>query len=109
FDGGLDPTLFTYIPEPGEQVRPATPVVERLTLEAAVARLPFTILVPKRGIEFDRALLDTWYCPSRKGSERPYFTIMYHLGAHSESLWIHESQFPDTSFDDYEWTRFDLN
>src|SRR5205823_6228936 len=25
FDGGLDPALFTYTPELGEQIRPATP------------------------------------------------------------------------------------
>jgi outer membrane lipoprotein-sorting protein len=107
FDSSLDPALFSYTPELGEQVRPAIPVTEQMSLEAAVARLPFRILIPTRGIDFDRAHLHTFYHPSRKGSDRPYFSIMYFLH-HSHSLWIHESQFPDPSFDHYEWERLEI-
>ena len=48
FDEPLESHLFTYEPAPGEQVGPKIPVVERLTLTAAVARMPFTVLVPTR-------------------------------------------------------------
>src|SRR5262249_14503638 len=40
FDEPLESDLFTYTPGPGEQVGPKVPVVERLTLAAAIVRMP---------------------------------------------------------------------
>ena len=47
FDEPLDDSMFSYSASPEEQVRPAEPIVERMSLSAAVARMPFTVLVPQ--------------------------------------------------------------
>ena len=46
FDEPLD--LILHLRACGEQVGPKVPVVEHLSLTAAVARMPFIVLVPTR-------------------------------------------------------------
>jgi hypothetical protein len=107
FDENLESTIFTYTPELGEQVRPTTPPVESMTLKEAAGRLPFAILIPTRGIDFDRAQRHTMYHSSTKG--RPVFRIVYQVWASPDWTWIHESAFPDPSFNHFEWERLELN
>jgi outer membrane lipoprotein-sorting protein len=70
FDEPLDDGLFTYTPRRGEQVRPADPIVEHLTLQAAVARIPFTVLVPVRLPDSEHGDVEVMYHPPRLRSPR---------------------------------------
>jgi hypothetical protein len=47
FNGVIDETLFDLEPLFGRTARDAVPVTERITLEAATKRAPFTIVLPK--------------------------------------------------------------
>ncbi len=87
FDESLGDSLFTYTLRPGEQVRPADPIVERMTLQAAVARMPFTVLVPVRLPDSEHGDFEVMYHPPRLRSPRAYLTLMYRGG---QSLWMNE-------------------
>lgn len=99
FDEPLDPGLFAYQPQPGEPVRPPDPVVERLTLAAAVARMPFTVLVPARPPDPDRPDFEVLYHPPREDGSRPYLSLLYMGDAR---LSVHQSQTPAT-LEGLEW------
>src|SRR5205814_1544826 len=88
FDARLDDGLFTYLPQVGEQVRPADPIIERLTLSAAIARVPFVVLVPTRALDSSREAFEVMYHPSGLRSPRSHLTLM-HRGA--ETFWIDQS------------------
>jgi hypothetical protein len=99
FDEPLADDLFTYEARPGEQVRPADPIVEHLTLAAAVARMPFTVLVPGGVPEDHWVRVEVMFHPPRVNSPRPHLTLMYFGEA---SLFVDQS---DTRAprDEYEW------
>jgi hypothetical protein len=99
FDEPLDPGLFTYEPRQGEQVRPADPIVEHLTLAAAVARMPFTVLVPTRLPDPNHAVFEVMYHPPRVNDSRPHLSLMYR-GAFS--LWVNQAAAP-AGRDGLEW------
>jgi outer membrane lipoprotein-sorting protein len=96
FDEPLDAALFTYDPRPGEQVRPADPIVEHITLAAAVARMPFTVLVPNPVPE---GRSEVMFHPARVNDSRSYLCLMY-WG--ENRLWLNQSDTSD-SLDEYEW------
>ena len=99
FDEPLDPGLFRYDPRPGEQVRPAEAVVERLTLAASVARMPFTVLVPARVPGADHADFEVMYHPPRVGGGRPHLSLLYRGEGH---LSVNQSDTPE-GLDELEW------
>jgi hypothetical protein len=98
----LDPGLFVYRPQPGEQIRPAGPVAEQLTLRAAAERVPFTILLPGPSPLLEPASLDVHYHRPRPGSQAESLTIGY-LGPHS--LWLTEKAAAESEDDEYEWEQ----
>ncbi|HEY4309508.1 MAG TPA: hypothetical protein VGN12_08660 [Pirellulales bacterium] len=102
FDEPLDDALFTYSPTPAEQVSPATPIVERLTLTAAVARMPFKVLIPTRLPDPDHCYCEVMYHPPRSRSPRPHLALMYKGGF---SLWINEGGTADPDTADMEWEQ----
>jgi hypothetical protein len=102
FDQVIENELFTYTPEIGEQVRPPVPVVVRLTLESAVARMPFVVLVPTRLPDADHTELEILHHPARRGSDREYLTLMYR-GEPSNSLWLHEGAVAAPGHESYVW------
>ena len=103
-DETLDDGLFVYAPRPGEQVRPPDPIVEPLSLEAAVARMPFTVLVPSPSPFGQNVRMDIAYHPPRLQSPRPYLTLMY-LG--ESRLWITQSDSADPDEATMEWEAFE--
>lgn len=106
FDEPLPDTLFVYEPRPGEPVRPADTLVEHLTLAAAVARAPFTVLVPTRLPEGYRdGHSESLFHPTRINGPRSHLTLLY-FGP--EFLSVRQSSTPD-SRDDYEWEVVERN
>jgi hypothetical protein len=99
FDEPLDPGLFAYEPRPGEQVRPADPIVEHMTLAAAVARMPFLVLVPTRVPDPDHAHFEVMYHPPRVDGSRPHLSLMYQCEGR---LTVNQGDTP-SGLDDWEW------
>ena len=103
FDESLDPLLFHYAPELGEQVRPADQRTVHLTLDAAIAQMPFTVLVPTKMPDPDHGRMEIMYNPPTLKSPRPDLTIMYLCFDTDTRLWFHESTSPDPELQQYEW------
>jgi hypothetical protein len=106
FDETLGDGLFSYTPRQGEQVRPADPIVERLTLQAAVLRMPFTVLVPKRVLGSEPGDFEVMYHAPRLRSPRPFLCLMYRGRV---SLWINESDSSDAELAKMEWEQVECN
>jgi hypothetical protein len=105
FDEPLDDGLFAYTPACGEQVRPAEPVVELLSLDAAITRMPFTVLVPTRvPYQETHPAFDVEYHPSRGSSGRGSLLITYRI---HPVVWIEQSGDPDPELDKYEWEQIE--
>lgn len=109
FDEPLDEGLFRYTPAYGEQVRPATPIVELLSLEAAVRRMAFPVLIPKEVPDADRARLDVMYYPPRIPSSRPHLSLTYRWDGREQNLWIHEAATVDPELEKLEWELISRN
>lgn len=109
FDEPLDDALFTYKPAFGEQVRPADAITEQLTLEAAVARMPFVVLVPTRLPDPEHSTVMVMYHPPRWRSSRAYLSLMYMGSEECGSLWINQSDTPDPEADELDWEYVERN
>jgi hypothetical protein len=107
FDEPLESDLFTYTPVVGEQVRPAETIVEHMTLEAAIRRMPFVVLVPARLPDAEHSQVDVMYHPSRRRSPWAHLSLMYRGSEQYGSLWIYESDTPDPDSSQLEWERFE--
>src|SRR5262249_33363561 len=83
-----------------EQVSPAPPIVERLTLAAAIAKMPFKVLVPTRWPDLEHCDCQVMYHPPRTRSPRAHLALMYRGGF---SLWINEGATPGPDIADMEW------
>jgi hypothetical protein len=105
FDELLDSSLFTYTPAVGEQVRPADTIVEHMTLEAAIRRMPFVVLVPTHLPDAKHSQVDIMYHPSRRRSPWAHLGLMYRGSEQYGSLWINESDTPDPDSSGLEWER----
>jgi len=104
FDEEIDDSLFTYVVGADEVVQPATPVTERITLEAAAARAPFTVLDPKYIPDREQVHEHATYEPSRPGDRHESLTVFYMCDSTFESLWITQSQKPDNrQQEELEW------
>jgi hypothetical protein len=109
FDEPLDDALFTYKPAFGEQVRPADRISEQLTLEAAVARMPFVVLVPARLPDPEHSSVMVMYHPPRLRSSRAFLCLMYMGSEENGSLWINQSDTPDPEADKLDWEQVERN
>jgi hypothetical protein len=103
FDESLDPGLFIYEPRPGQQVAPAVPVVEHMSLEAAIARMPFTVLVPTRVPNPEHARADVMYHPPRRQGGWSHLTLSYRGSQAFGRLWVKQDGAPGFLHDDLEW------
>jgi hypothetical protein len=101
FDEVLADEFFTYEPQLGEQVRPSQPVVEYLTLAAAMRRMPFTVLIPTRVPDSDHARVEVMFHPASVNDSRTYLALMYMGTGH---LSVHQSATP-ASLDEWEWEQ----
>jgi hypothetical protein len=106
FDESLDANLFTYAPMEGEQFRPADPIAEHLTLEAAVSRMPFTVLVPTRLTGFDGAAFEVMYHPPGRRSKHAHLVLMYRG---DKKLWLYQSGTADPETGKMEWEQLQRN
>lgn len=102
FDEAMADELFTYTPRLGEQIHPPVPVVERLSVEAAIKQLPFTVFVPSRRPGFEQSCLEFMYHPARLNSPRPHLSILFH-GESGKFLSITEAANEDPELQDFEW------
>jgi hypothetical protein len=103
FDEKIDESLFNYTCLAGQQARPADTIVERLTLDAAAARVAFTVFVPTRLPDPGRAQCDVLYHPARMRSPREEVSLMYRGSRQYEHLWIVESATPDPEHSELEF------
>jgi hypothetical protein len=103
FDEPLESDLFTYTPGPGEQVGPKVPVVERLTLAAAIVRMPFTVLIPARVPDPEHADFEVMYHPPCRQGGWSHLAFMYRGRQEYEHLWVKQSGHPEPSLDCFEW------
>jgi hypothetical protein len=102
FDEAMEDSLFTYTPLGGEQVRPADTIVEQLTLDAAVARMPFTVLVPMHLPDSGHTDFEVMYHPPRMRSPREHLSLMYR-GDECDRLWVYEGATPDPELSEFDW------
>jgi hypothetical protein len=103
FDQPIKDEMFRYEPVGGEQVREKDPIVERLTLESAISRMSFKVLVPTRLPDPAHSQLEVMYHPSRMRSPRAYLSFMYRGSDAYEHLWINQGQTPDPDLAEFEW------
>jgi hypothetical protein len=85
FNGKIDDEVFDVQPLSGMQTRDAVPVVQRMTLEAAIDKVPFTVLLPKMGPEYGEC--DVHYAPPR--GKRPESIGVHYHGGDSKRFWFH--------------------
>jgi hypothetical protein len=107
FDEEIDDGLFTYSPAVGEQLREPIPVAEHLTLEAAVARAPFAVLIPTRIPGSGRHQLMVMRHPARLKSPRESLWLSYVHSDEFDHLLIRESATVGSDHDEYEWERIE--
>jgi hypothetical protein len=50
FDEQIDEGIFDCQPLAGQSIRSAEPVIQRVTLDSAIAKVPFKLLLPTRGV-----------------------------------------------------------
>jgi hypothetical protein len=104
FDEEIDDSLFTYQAGTGETVQPAVPITEHITLEAAAARAPFTVLKPTYVPESQRVQSDAMYHPKRPNSPEEYLSMFYRGGETFDHLWINQRRERDKEwYDELEW------
>jgi hypothetical protein len=106
FDEQVDDAIFDCQPLAGQSIRTAEPVTLPITLETAIAKVPFTVLLPKRGVgEVDP---DLHYEPGRNDGAGESITVMY-VGNGSNSLWFHLRAKPDSKSDErLEWQEVEV-
>jgi len=108
FDEALDDRLFEYAPSAAQEVRPATPISERLTLEAAVERMPFTVLLPSRVSESAKGPFEVVYHPPRRNSPRACLSLFWY--SDEPSLWIDQSDQADSDeIAKLEWEQIEID
>lgn len=105
FNGEIDDGVFEVQPLAGKPTRDAEPIVQRMTLEAAIEKVPFTILLPKMRPEFGER--DVHYHPPR-GKRPESLTIHYH-GGDANRLWFNLRPEPDPEMQDrLEWEEIEF-
>jgi hypothetical protein len=104
FDEPFDDSFFIYTPSLSEQARPANPIIEHLTLEAAIARMPFTVLIPSWLPDSLRTNFEVTYHPPRSQPGRADLTIRYRG---DKILLLNECDLPDPDLADMEWEQIE--
>ncbi len=101
FNASIDDSVFTCEPRAGQPVRKAVPITEPITLEAALAKVPFTVLLPK--IDKYEGSPHLHYQPLQPDGTGEILTVFYHQTG-SNRLWFTLRQKPDPAMEDeLEW------
>jgi hypothetical protein len=109
FDEPLDDALFRYTPKLGEQVRSGLPFVERLSLQAAINLMPFTVLVPTRLRDPEHTTTWFHYHQAQPRSPWEHLSLMFLGGEPHYLLHIEEAVSPDPELEQYEWECVERN
>src|SRR5262249_25802561 len=99
----FDAAIFSYTPQPGEQVCEAVPIVEHLTLATAIQRMNFTVLIPTRLPDPERAQLEVMFHPASLRSPLAKLTLSYRNFETPIHIWLTESSAADLEWEAYEW------
>jgi len=106
FDEQIDESIFDCQPLAGQSIRPAEPVTQRVMLENAIDKVPFTVLLPKRGV--GKGKPDLHYEPGRNDGAGESIAVMY-FGDGSNSLWFHLRAKLDPESDErLEWEEVEV-
>ncbi|WP_145059631.1 hypothetical protein [Adhaeretor mobilis] len=106
FDEQIDESTFVCQPLAGQSTRSTEPVTQRVTLETAVAKVPFTVLLPKRGVGEGNP--DLHYEPGKNERAGESVFVMY-LGDGSNSVWFHLRAKPEPESDEgLEWEEVEV-
>jgi hypothetical protein len=102
YDEKNDDSLFSYSPAVGEQLREPIPVAEHLTLEAAAAKVSFTVLIPTRipGSGCHQLMISR-HPPRPKSQESLWIAYMH--SDEFDRLWLRETATISSDHDEYEW------
>lgn len=104
FDEKIDETIFVYEAKGDEKIQAATPVAERISLEAAIARAPIVVLQPDYTPNPEQTRVNVMYHPKRPGGEAESLKIFYYAIDTPYSLWIEQRGTPEESLhQDFEW------
>jgi hypothetical protein len=107
YDEKIDDGVFNYAPAVGEQLREPIPVAEHLTLEAAVSRVSFKVLIPARvpGLGRHRRMITR--LPARPKSQQESLWISYMHSDEFDHLWLHETATIPLDHGEYEWEQIE--
>ena len=87
----------------GEQVTPAVPISEQLSLEAAVQRVSFSVLVPTQVPDPEHAPLMVMYHRPRGPSGVPSLRLSYSNFESRRHISLTECAVPDPDDAEYDW------
>jgi len=106
FNQPVDASLFTCEPAPGQTVQKAEPIVQRMSLKEAIAKVPFTVLLPEG---MNGTSIDMHYEPAKNEGSSEQLVAFFHR-SDSNRLWLSLSQQPDLeSQDEPEWEEVELS
>lgn len=105
FDQPLDEALFTYTPQQTDVVAGPEPSIERMTVEAAAAKVLFTVFAPQLPVDRNLGSWETVYHPAGRRSHAPR-VMVYNLD--SSSCWIDQEAAATSKFDPTttQWEKF---
>jgi hypothetical protein len=104
YDEEIDNSLFIYTAAADETVQAAVPIAEHITLEAAAARAPFTVLKPMYVPESERVQADVIYHPQRPNCSDEHLMIGYRGGESFTHFWLNQRRERDKELqDELEW------
>jgi hypothetical protein len=107
FNAAIDESIFTCEPRSGQPVRKAVPITEPIALEAARAKVPFTVLLPK--IDKCEGSPQLHYQPLQPDGSGENLTVFYHQTG-SNRLWFTLRQKPDPEMEnELEWEEVEVS
>lgn len=107
FNEAIDESVFDCQPTPGQAVRKAEPVTQPITIEAAIVKVPFTVLLPK-SLPADGDP-HVHYEPGKRRSSGESLSVMY-VGDSPHSFWFHLRADRDPELDErLEWEEVEAS
>ncbi len=107
FNASIDDSIFTCEPRAGQPIRKAVPITEPITLEAALAKVPFTVLLPK--IASSEGSPHLHYQPLQPNGTGENLTVFYHQDGPNR-LWFTLRQSPDSEMEsELEWEEIEVS
>ena len=105
FNENLDENIFDCAPLEGQTIRPAEPITQQVTLDAAIAKVPFTVLLPGRRVGVETPELH--YAPGRASGDGESVMAMY-VGNGANRFWFKMRAKPDPELgESLEWTELE--